>query len=64
MKFENGLKTYYNNPDKWNIINELIPNKKKEDIIARFQKLLYDISRIENNEIIEIKHKKSNKNNE
>lgn len=64
MKFENGLKTYYNNPDKWNKINELIPNKKKEDIIARFQKLLYDISRIENNEIIEIKHKKSKKNNE
>ncbi|KAG5186237.1 hypothetical protein JKP88DRAFT_195649 [Tribonema minus] len=46
--FENGLSTFDEDDlERWNKIASLLPEKSPEDVRRRYQKLMYDVTRIE-----------------
>ena len=58
--FENGLARYdETTSNRWEVISKLIPGKTGEDVRKRYQKLLYDIARIESGEEVVLHYKSS-----
>lgn len=57
--FEQGLRDVGDSNDRWVKISQRIPGKSPEDIRARYQKLLFDIARIEAGENVVIAYKRA-----
>ncbi len=56
--FENALARYEESvPGRWELIAKMLPGKTADDALRRYQKLLFDIARIENGEEVELKYK-------
>lgn len=57
--FEQGLRDLGDSTDRWVKISQKIPGKNSEDVRARYQKLLFDIARIEAGENVVIAYKRA-----